>query len=138
MTTILVIEDEPPVRNLIRDVLLDEGYHVVVAGDGREGLGVLKTVVADLILCDVMMPRMDGVAFAAALREHPRWQYVPLIMMSAANQVGRLPAGLFTAFLPKPFQLDALLSLVETTLGDGGDSSSFPFEGNGPRVISSA
>lgn len=126
MATILVIDDEPTVRNLLYDILTDEGYHVVRTADGIEGLVCLKTIVVDLILCDIMMPLMDGNAFATRLRADDRYDHLPLVMMSAAASQNTLPPALYTAFLEKPFTIPALLDLLDRIAADPAASGLRP------------
>jgi CheY-like chemotaxis protein len=130
MPTILVIDDEPTVRNLLYDILVDEGYHVVRASDGVEGLVCLRTVVVDLILCDIMMPHMDGNAFAARLRAEARYDHLPLVMMSAAANKNILPTEMYTAFLEKPFTIPALLDLLDRIAADSAATGFLPLGGD--------
>jgi CheY-like chemotaxis protein len=123
MPTILVIDDEPTVRDVVHDILRDEGYHVVSACHGKDGLGVLRTVAVDLILCDLMMPVMAGDAFAATLHADPRYQDIPLIIMSAAPKALPLAPGTYTAVLEKPWTILALLTTITTALGQPSQSA---------------
>ncbi|MBA3470986.1 MAG: response regulator [Herpetosiphonaceae bacterium] len=118
MPTILVIDDEPTVRQLLHDILCDEGFAVVTVADGLEGFVALRTVLVDLILCDIMMPRMDGIAFATQLRGESRYVAIPLIMLSAAPAENSLLATMYTAFLEKPFAVPALLTVVNQALSE--------------------
>jgi len=118
MATILVIDDEPTVRNLLYDILTDEGYHVVRTSDGAEGLVCLRTIIVDLILCDIMMPHMDGNAFATRLRADSRYDRLPLVMMSAASCQNTLPPSMYAAFLEKPFTIPALLSVLDSVAAE--------------------
>lgn len=110
---ILVIDDSPLIADMVRDVLLEEGYDVRTAGNGREALNILSTWRADAILLDLAMPGMDGQAFLQARADNPEPTQAPVIVMSAnrnlAATVSRLP---ITAVLSKPFQIDHLLAIV--------------------------
>jgi two-component system, OmpR family, response regulator VicR len=117
MTTILVIDDEPTVRAVVHDVLVDEGYTVITAANGADALERLKTVVVDLILCDQMMPVMPGEAFAQALRAEPRYQALPLILMSAVSTASIQSRSLYTAVVEKPWTIDGLLRAITAALG---------------------
>jgi CheY-like chemotaxis protein len=112
MPTILVTDDDSTLRELVRDMLLLEGYTVRTAADGREALECVDREQPDLVLCDVFMPRLDGWSFAGLLRQRAR--PVPIVMMS-----GRCPstlaAGLFC--LNKPFAAGDLLAAVARALG---------------------
>ena len=114
--TILVAEDEESIAGLLRALLEDEGYRVVVAGDGREALDRLAAQRPHLVLSDVMMPRLDGRGLACAMAADPEYRAIPLVLMSAAGraQAAGVPHA---AFLPKPFDLDALLATVGRLVG---------------------
>ncbi|MDP9469617.1 MAG: response regulator [Chloroflexota bacterium] len=71
MKMVLVVDDEPVIRDLVADVLRDEGYAVVTAADGREGLDLLARERPDLVLMDVMMPGLDGREAYLAMRSRP-------------------------------------------------------------------
>lgn len=113
--TILVVEDEQPVQQLVADLLADEGYRVLVAGDGAQGLALAHAEAPDLVLTDLMMPVMNGVELIRRLRAHERTRQVPIVVMSAAGRHhhASVPAN---AFVPKPFDLDALLAIVAACL----------------------
>ena len=115
MPTILVAEDEPMILDLVVEVLRDEGYATLAAADGREALELVARERPDLVLMDVMMPRLDGPTVVRRMRERPELDGVPVILMSAAEPVD--PAELGVIFLPKPFDLERLLRAVETALG---------------------
>ena len=134
---ILVVDDEPAIRRLLVDALMDEGYRAVAAGDGIEALALLERMAPGLILLDLRMPRMDGVAFAAEL--HRREQSPPpLVVLTAAPFDPEILARLGVAeVLIKPFVLDAVYSNVERLLGPHprplppimGEGSCVPGEG---------
>lgn len=112
--TILVVDDEAPIREALRIVLADEGYDVRVATDGVAALALLGDEPANLVLSDMMMPRMDGMALLDALRE--RGDRTPVVLMSAAPRPSDLDG---TAWLPKPFDLDSVLEVVAEVLATG-------------------
>ena len=116
MKTVLVTDDEPGLRAVMRAVLDDEGYAVLEAAHGPAMLELLARERADLVLLDVMMPGGDGREAYRQLRARADLPDVPVVMMSAAVQ----PAGLdpsIAAFLRKPFDLDHLLDLVANLIG---------------------
>jgi CheY-like chemotaxis protein len=117
MKTILVVDDELAVVEALAALFEDRGYAVATAADGVEAIAALDGgLTPDLILLDVMMPRQDGREVLRALRAHPGWSAVPVIMMSAAPSPFA-PAELGeAAFLLKPFDLNRLLSTVEVRL----------------------
>jgi CheY-like chemotaxis protein len=113
--TVLVVDDDPDIRDTIADVLSDEGYPVELACNGREALRMLGTAKAEpgLILLDLMMPELDGWGFMAEVQKVPRLAAIPVIVFSAhsvnAEAVGALPVR---GFLRKPLRLHELLDLV--------------------------
>lgn len=112
---IMVIDDEPAITQLLQDVLEDEGYTVHVAHNGQDGLIQITTVQPQLILSDVMMPVMDGIALCRHVQEHPQYRTIPLILMSAARQE-RIAECHYAAFVPKPFSLTAVLNTIQAFL----------------------
>jgi CheY-like chemotaxis protein len=109
---ILIIEDDADIRAALSEALVGEGYSVSEARDGIEGLQSALAEEPDLILLDLMMPRMDGWAFRAAQQANPRIAGIPVVIVSAAQ-----PQDLHdidaAAHLHKPFELGALLEAVE-------------------------
>src|SRR5207248_3948872 len=112
-----IIEDETPMRTALADILSDEGYRVLTAADGESGLKRALEEKPDLILLDVMMPRLDGYAVCAELRRlaNP----VPVLMLTAKGQVEDRVTGLDAGaddYLVKPFSTDELLARVRALL----------------------
>ncbi len=116
MKTILVVDDEPAIRDLLLEVLGDEGYHTLAAQDGLAALNLLQDMEVDLVITDMMMPRRSGVELLQSMREHPRLKDVPAILLSAAARPQLDGLGV-SVFLPKPFDLVALLDAVSDALG---------------------
>jgi two-component system response regulator MprA len=110
--TVLVVEDEPAIREAVADLLEDEGYAVRQAADGLEAIDELRVDDVDLVLSDVRMPRLDGPSLARRLRR--RGQAVPVVLMSAVDVEVDLPG---VRFLPKPFDRADLLHVVGSALG---------------------
>src|SRR5688500_18253609 len=107
MNRILIIEDELPMRTALQDCLQSEGYRVLTAADGAIGLERAVNEKPDLILLDVMMPRLDGFAVAAELRK--LGHAIPILMLTAKGMVQDRVAGLDAGaddYLVKPFSLD--------------------------------
>lgn len=117
---ILIIEDEYDIASTMELALEMEGYEVRLSPDGRDGLKVLSNeALPQLIICDVMMPIMDGYEFARKLRSDSRYNHIPLILTSAAQlQKERLQENDIQNFLKKPFDLFHFLQLVDTTLNE--------------------
>ena len=125
MTKVLVVEDERNVAELLDAVLTGEGYQVLVAMNGREGLDLLARRRPQLVLCDHMMPVMDGATMLQAMMADPALRGIPVIMMSAMREVSvaQWCSG-YVAFLHKPFKLLELLDVVKRTLGTGNVEAS--------------
>jgi CheY-like chemotaxis protein len=114
--TILVVDDEPAIAEMLQDLLEYEGYQVITAGDGREGLVCVATVRLQLVLSDVMMPGLDGRAFCRALQADPDTRSIPVVLMSAAAAPEALDGCRYAAFVRKPFDLTALVDLISAVL----------------------
>src|ERR687889_71156 len=108
MSTILVVDDEPLIRDVVVDLLRDEGYEVVTADDGYAAVEVFQKDAPRLVLMDVMMPRMDGREACRAMREHAPGDGLCVILMSATVEPVDLDPGV-RGFLRKPVDLDQLL-----------------------------
>jgi DNA-binding response OmpR family regulator len=119
MTTILVVDDEFAVRSLLHDVLELEGYTVREAEDGPSALLDMTRTHPDLVILDVMMPRMSGIEVLTEIRSDPELHALPVIMLTAAGDDDTTWAG-WTAgastYLNKPFDHDNLLTWVERLL----------------------
>jgi len=120
---ILVIDDDPDILDVVTMILESKGYHVITAKDGIEGLANLKTERPDLMILDLLMPKMDGFAVLKELRD-PRWSRyrdIPiLILTSVREEASRRRYELETGqelgvddYLEKPFSPDTLLKRVD-------------------------
>jgi CheY-like chemotaxis protein len=117
MAQVLVVEDDDAIRGLVSEVLRDDGYKVHEAANGLEALEVLRDLVPDLIVLDLMMPIMDGWTFVEECRRKQWCGEVPIVVTSAAHDLPRTadrlkPLGVRTC-LAKPFDVDGLLALAE-------------------------
>lgn len=83
MATILIVDDEPILRQLFQKVMEHEGHTIHTAANGREALEVMRQQVPDLIMLDMQMPAMDGYTFLRLIRRHLDWAHVPVVIMSA-------------------------------------------------------
>lgn len=109
---VLVVDDDAMIRSLLQSLLVSEGYSVVTAADGVEGLAALRGRRPALILLDMMMPRMDGQAFLRALAGDG-YDDVPVVLLSATLGLRESARSLGVIdFLPKPFDLDDLVAKV--------------------------
>jgi two-component system phosphate regulon response regulator PhoB len=116
MKTVLVVDDEPVLRAIMREILNEEGYTVIEATDGRVMLEILARERPDLVLMDVMMPGVDGREAYRQLRSRPEHRDVPVVMMSAAVQPDGLDPSI-AGFMAKPFDLNQLVDLVVHLIG---------------------
>lgn len=117
MSRILIIEDEAPMRTALADILAAEGHRVLTAADGEAGLQCALDEKPDLILLDVMMPRLDGFALCAGLRRADNQAAV--LMLTAKGRVEDRVQGLDTGaddYLVKPFSTEELLARVRALL----------------------
>jgi len=121
MKRVLVVDDEPPIRQMIGDVLGDEGYGVLVASSGRGMLTVLETEQPDLILLDLMMPDGDGWEVLQTMQAQPQLRAIPVVIVSSGFLPHRLD-GVVAPFLFKPFDLEQLLSAVTQAIGPATES----------------
>jgi two-component system, chemotaxis family, chemotaxis protein CheY len=106
---VVVVDDDPQIRSIVREALEDEGCAVREARNGREALDALRTLVPDVVVLDMRMPVMDGWEFAAAYRTAPG-PHAPIVVLTAAADAEQWAAEVAAdAYVPKPFQLDDLL-----------------------------
>jgi CheY-like chemotaxis protein len=114
---VLLVEDEPDVRQALREVLAEEGYAVADVGDGRQALEYLRThEPPNVVLLDLMMPVMDGRAVLRAMKEDPALARIPVIAISAASQAAledAVATGGAALYIRKPISLDALLGALK-------------------------
>jgi CheY-like chemotaxis protein len=109
---VLVVDDDPDILDAICDILDAEGYRVSRARHGQEALEQVEFARPDIILLDLMMPVMDGVAFSQALRQRPRVSDIPIVVISADGNPQRAASVGAAGYLAKPFDIEALLAQV--------------------------
>ena len=134
---LLLIDDDPNLILLVKDYLEFRGYEVITAENGREALEVLEQETPDMIICDVMMPEMDGYSLVSAIRQDPKTSWIPVLFLSAKGQSQDRVKGLnigADVYMVKPFEPEELVAQVESSLkqasrliqhkdSKGGDSS---------------
>ena len=134
---LLLIYDDPNLILLVRDYLEFRGYEVITAENGRAALEVLEQETPDMIICDVMMPEMDGYSLVKAIRDDPKTSWIPVLFLSAKGQSQDRVKGLnigADVYMVKPFEPEELVAQVESSLkqasrliqhkdSKGGDSS---------------
>ncbi|MBD1937653.1 response regulator transcription factor [Microcoleus sp. FACHB-68] len=141
---LLLIDDDPNLILLVKDYLEFRGYEVITAENGREALEILEQENPDMIICDVMMPEMDGYAFVQHVRQDPKTNWIPVLFLSAKGQSQDKVKGLNTGadvYMVKPFEPEELVAQVESSLkhtnrlinhqnkaGDNGPKIQVPFD----------
>ena len=118
VATVLVVDDEFAIADLLELVLTDEGYRVVLAGNGRQGLERLaEGPLPDLVISDYMMPVLDGAGLIQAMQENEAQRGIPCIVMTSMSEAAiRARITSYAAYVQKPFQLAAMVRLVTSIL----------------------
>lgn len=122
--SVLVVDDEPTARSMLRLILVRAGYYVREAKDGYEALEAVKREMPDLMILDIMMPGIDGFAVCEALRNEDKSADLPIIMLSARADAESINRGLSvgaTEYLTKPVTPDELTRHVRSALVSGND-----------------
>lgn len=117
--TVLVVDDNPLILNIIKSLLVSEKYRVRTATNGEEALRELTAEPVDVIVCDVMMPTMDGYEFHRRVRERNELAHVPFVFLTALNELDEVSRGAASGaddYVTKPFEPKELLSIVQGKL----------------------
>jgi CheY-like chemotaxis protein len=124
MATVLVVDDEFGIVDVLETILTDEGYRVLTACNGNQGLVKLSAEKPDVILLDFMMPILGGAEMLRAMAAEPAYQRIPVIMISSLSEdvITERCKG-YAAFLHKPFRAAAVLSTVARVLGRGANEA---------------
>jgi DNA-binding NarL/FixJ family response regulator len=116
---VLLVDDEPGVRESVKEYLQESGFTVQVASNASDAWQMLQQQAPDLVISDVMMPRVDGYQFLKQLRDDPRYKALPVVFLTArgmtSDRIQGYQAGC-DAYLPKPFDADELVAIVENLL----------------------
>ena len=113
--SILIIDDSVSVRNVVRSTLEISDYQVTEAMDGLDALEKLEDKRFNLVLCDVNMPRMDGITFLREIKKNPKHKFTPVIMLTTESQASKMQEGKEAgakAWIVKPFKPDQLLAAI--------------------------
>ena len=116
---ILLVEDEPDFRMALRLRLEANGYEVLEAVDGAEGLEIARSQKVDLLVLDVMLPKMDGYKVARFLKFDEKYRRIPIIMLTARSQKTDRDTGLSVgadAYITKPFKPEELIETMTKLL----------------------
>ena len=121
--SVLIVEDDRNIQELLQMYLEKEGYAVTTAGDGGKGLEKFRAIKPDLVLLDVMMPVMDGWAVCRAIRAESS---TPVIMLTAKGETDDKVAGLKSGaddYITKPFEMREVLARIEAVLRRSGSAA---------------
>lgn len=121
MPTILLVEDDSSILENTREFLELEGFEVITATDGEKGLVQIFKRVPDLIICDLLMPEIDGLELLQKLGKHPEHKTIPLIFFSAKTENKDIRMGLeagAAGYVTKPFEPEELLLTIERCLSE--------------------
>ena len=116
---IAYVDDDLELRTVVAQFLEEEGYEVLLAADGEEGLAMIITEQPDLVILDVMMPKQNGWEVTKSLRANPQWNALPILMLTGIGAtLNEMTAPLYgaTDHLDKPFEFEELLDKVEALL----------------------
>ena len=117
--TILVVDDEPDLIEIVRFRLEKEGYKVLSAGDGRAGLAAAIEKSPDLVVLDVMMPGLDGFEVLFQMKNNPKTKDTPVVMLTAKTDMSSISKGWgmdVDNYVTKPFNVDELAKTVKNVL----------------------
>jgi DNA-binding response OmpR family regulator len=118
-TTILVVDDEPDLIEIVRFRLEKDGYKVLSAGDGRAGLAAAIEKSPDLVVLDVMMPGLDGFEVLFQMKNNPKTKDTPVVMLTAKTDMSSISKGWgmdVDNYVTKPFNVDDLAKTVKNVL----------------------
>ncbi|MEM7649738.1 MAG: response regulator, partial [Cyanobacteria bacterium P01_A01_bin.70] len=119
MKTVLIIEDEAQTRSIFLKCLKFEGFQALGASTGGEGMAIARHHQPDLVVCDIMMPDIDGYAVLQTLRKSPRTAAIPLIFLTAKVTMADLRQGMTLGaddYLTKPCTVEQFLTAIATRL----------------------
>lgn len=128
--TILVIEDDPDIRELLSFSLSKEGWSVIMAADGEEGLAVLPTANPDCIVLDIMLPGMDGIEVLRTVKSDMARKRLPVILTTAKGEESDIVSGLELGaedYVVKPYSPKVLVARIRAALRRTVDLPSHPF-----------
>ena len=133
--TVLVVDDEPTIREYLRQELEAEGYDVQEAENGLEAISKAKELLPDLVLLDVMMPIMNGFDAAAVLKNDPQTMKIPIVILSIIEDLDRGYRIGISRYLKKPIEADVLLNEVASLVSREGTKKKVLFVNQDPLAI---
>lgn len=120
MATILTVDDSASMREMVAFTLRGAGHEVIEAADGKEALTIAEKQKVDLVLTDVNMPNMDGIALIKALRALSDFKFTPMLMLTTESADGKKQEGKaagVTGWIVKPFNPEQLLATIDKVIG---------------------
>ncbi len=121
MSTILIVEDNEKNMKLLRDVLQFKGYRTIEAKTGREAVRLAREMLPDLVLMDIQLPDIDGMAALRELRAEPVTQKIPVLAVSASampDEQQQILASGFDDYITKPINVRSFIAVVERFIGE--------------------
>lgn len=115
MSKILIVDDEPNIVMALDYALQKQGFEVLIARDGQEALDTVKTSIPDVIVLDIMMPRVDGLEVLRQLKSKPETEAIKVLILSAKNKASDIQKGLDAGaneYLKKPFSTKKLIEKI--------------------------
>ena len=126
MKKILIVDDEADIIEILQFVLESNGYECITAFDGEEGLKLAREANPDLIILDVMMPKMNGYKISRLLKYDAKYKNIPILMLTARSQDTDKALGEETGadeYITKPFQIENIVETVKKYLGQQDGNS---------------
>lgn len=118
---VLIVDDEENIVMSLEFLMQQAGFDVHVARQGEEAMSQIAAVGPDLVLLDVMLPRLNGYEICQKVRENPRWEHIKILMLSAKGREAEVAKGLAlgaNAYVTKPFSTKELVTRVQQILKD--------------------
>jgi DNA-binding response OmpR family regulator len=119
---VLIADDEPNIVTSLEYLMEKSGYEVMIARNGDEALALIESFLPDVVLLDVMMPRMSGYEVCQKMRERADWQHIKIVMLSAKGREAEVNKGLSIGadtYVTKPFSNQELIAKIDGLLADG-------------------
>lgn len=138
---LLLVDDEPGLREAVQAYLCDSGFTVEVATNGQEGWEKLQQDIPDLVITDIMMPEVDGYQLLKQMREDPRLKSIPVVFLTARGMTSDRIQGYQArcdAYISKPFDPDELVAVVENLLARRSNATEGFEEGETPDIATLA
>jgi two-component system chemotaxis response regulator CheY len=118
--TVMTVDDSASVRQMVCFTLRQAGYDVVEASDGKDAVSAIGRAPVHMVVTDLNMPNMDGIALIKWLRAQPAYKFIPIIMLTTESQEAKKHEGRTagaTGWIVKPFNQEQLVSVVKKVLG---------------------